>query len=147
MLYIPLQVFSGDLLAPTYSDPNNLDHLLARSEFKHRGFFFERSLAGGHEHPPFGLMRECLANTPEKRPTTLYEAIAELLEAIAELLEAIAELLEEVESERNGELEVKIALQVSLSPVSWWVQRSDTACCTLFSERGGREGQDTGEER
>ena len=84
-------MFPGDLLAPTYSDPNNPDHLLARSEFERRGPYtalLERSLAGGREHPLFGLVRECLANTPERRPTT------------AELLSS----LEEVEREMDGGL-------------------------------------------
>ena len=79
----PLQVFPGDLLAPTYSDPNNPDHLLARSEFERRGPYtalLEKSLAGGPEHPLFGLVRECLANTPERRPTT-----AELLSSLEEV--------------------------------------------------------------
>ena len=42
----------------------------------------------GREHPLFGLVRECLANTPERRPTT------------AELLSS----LEEVEREMDGGL-------------------------------------------
>ena len=40
----------------------------------------EKSLAGGREHPLFGLVRECLANTPERRPTT-----AELLSSLEEV--------------------------------------------------------------
>ncbi|XP_064407550.1 traf2 and NCK-interacting protein kinase-like isoform X2 [Halichondria panicea] len=82
-LFSLTQVFPGDLLAPTYSDPNNPDHLLARSEFERRGTYtalLERSLAGGREHPLFGLVRECLANTPERRPTT-----AELLSSLEEV--------------------------------------------------------------
>ncbi|XP_064389621.1 traf2 and NCK-interacting protein kinase-like isoform X5 [Halichondria panicea] len=90
-LFALTQVFPGDLLAPTYSDPNNPDHLLARSEFERRGPYtalLKRSLAGGRKHPLFGLVRECLANTPERRPTT------------AELLSS----LEEVGREMDGEL-------------------------------------------
>ncbi|XP_064407368.1 uncharacterized protein LOC135352121 [Halichondria panicea] len=82
-LFALTQVFPGDLLAPTYSDPNNPDHLLARSEFERRGPYtalLERSLAGGREHPLFGLVRECLANTPERRPTT-----TELLSSLEEV--------------------------------------------------------------
>ncbi|XP_064407312.1 serine/threonine-protein kinase TAO3-like isoform X3 [Halichondria panicea] len=82
-LFALTQVFPGDLLAPTYSDPNNPDHLLAHSEFERRGPYtalLERSLAGGREHPLFGLVRECLANTPERRPTT-----AELLSSLEEV--------------------------------------------------------------
>ena len=68
-----LQVFPGDLLAPTYPDPNNPDHLLARSEFERRSTYtslLEKCLAGGREHPLFGVVRECLSNNPERRPTT-----------------------------------------------------------------------------
>ncbi|XP_064389641.1 uncharacterized protein LOC135337608 isoform X2 [Halichondria panicea] len=82
-LFALTQVFPGDLLAPTYSDPNNPNHLLARSEFERRGPYtalLEKSLAGGCEHPLFGLVRECLANTPERRPTT-----AELLSSLEEV--------------------------------------------------------------
>ncbi|XP_064407277.1 uncharacterized protein LOC135352075 isoform X2 [Halichondria panicea] len=82
-LFALTQVFPEDLLAPTYSDPNNPDHLLARSEFERRGPYtalLERCLAGGREHPLFGLVRECLANTPERRPTT-----AELLSSLEEV--------------------------------------------------------------
>ncbi|XP_064389639.1 uncharacterized protein LOC135337607 [Halichondria panicea] len=82
-LFALTQVFPRDLLPPTYSDHNNPDHLLARSEFERRGPYtalLERSLAGGREHPLFGLVRECLANTPERRPTT-----AELLSSLEEV--------------------------------------------------------------
>ncbi|XP_064389628.1 traf2 and NCK-interacting protein kinase-like isoform X5 [Halichondria panicea] len=90
-LFALTQVFPGDLLAPTYSDPNNPDHLLARSEFERRGPYtalLEKSMVGGREHLLFRLVRECLANTPEKRPAT------------AELLSS----LEEVGREMDGEL-------------------------------------------
>ncbi len=30
----------------------------------------DKSLPGGHGHPLFGLVRECLSNIPERRPTT-----------------------------------------------------------------------------
>ena len=68
-----MQVFPGSLLPPTYHDPNNPDHLLARSEFERRNVYIshlERSLVGGREHHLFGVVRECLANNPERRPST-----------------------------------------------------------------------------
>ena len=43
---------------------------------------------GGREHPLFGVVRECLANNPERRPTT------------SDLLSS----LEEVETETEGGL-------------------------------------------
>ncbi len=30
----------------------------------------DKNLLGGHGHPLFGLVRECLSNIPERRPTT-----------------------------------------------------------------------------
>ena len=67
-----MQVFPGDLLSHTYPDPNNPDRLLGRSEFERRSEYtskLEKKL-GGQEHRLFGVVRECLANNPERRPTT-----------------------------------------------------------------------------
>ena len=66
-------MFPGELLSPTYPDPNHPDHLLARSEFERRSVYtsqLERSLVGGREHLLFGMVREYLGNNPERRPTT-----------------------------------------------------------------------------
>ena len=73
--YHPLQVFPGDLLSPNYPDPNNPDRLLARSEFERRSVYTSHlkkklDLMGGREHRLVGVVRECLANNPERRPTT-----------------------------------------------------------------------------
>ena len=68
-----VQVFPGELLSPTHPDPNNPDIILARSEFERRRTYtalLERGLVGGCEHPLFVLVRECLSNAPERRPTT-----------------------------------------------------------------------------
>ena len=70
-----MQVFPGNLLPPTYFDPNNPDHILGRSEFERRSVYTTRlekrlDLVGGREHHLFGVVRECLANNPERRPTT-----------------------------------------------------------------------------
>ena len=69
------QVFPGDLLSPTYPDPNNPDRLLGRSEFERRSVYTSHlkkklDLMGGREHRLVGVVRECLANNPERRPTT-----------------------------------------------------------------------------
>ena len=69
----PIQVFPGDLFSPTHPDPNNPDIILARSEFERRRTYtdlLERGLVGGCEHPLFVIVRECLSNAPERRPTT-----------------------------------------------------------------------------
>ena len=69
----PIQVFPGELLSPTHPDLNNPDIILARSEFERRHTYtvlLERGLVGGCEHPLFVMVRECLSNAPERRPTT-----------------------------------------------------------------------------
>ena len=70
-----MQVFPGNLLPPTYFDPNNPDHILGCSEFERRSVYISHlekrlDLVGGREHYLFGIVRDCLANNPERRPTT-----------------------------------------------------------------------------
>ena len=69
------QVFPEDLLSPTYPDPNNPDRLLGRSEFERRSVYTSHlkkklDLMGGREHRLVGVVRECLANNPQRRLTT-----------------------------------------------------------------------------
>ena len=71
MTYCLLQVFPGDLLEPNYANPNNSDQLVARTEIEYRGEFFERlegSMLGG-QHPCVQLTKDCLHNSPSRRPT------------------------------------------------------------------------------
>ena len=67
-----LQIFPGDLLEPTYSDPDNQDNLLARSEVERRQVYIDqldRKLPDCGHHPLVQLVKRCLKNTPSQRPT------------------------------------------------------------------------------
>ena len=66
-------MFPGDLLEPTFPDPDNPERLVARSEVERRGVYFEQlenSLLRGEQHPFVRLVKQCLHNTPSQRPTT-----------------------------------------------------------------------------
>ena len=67
------QVFPGALKSSTYPDPANAERILARSEIQRREDFLsklEQLLAGGSRHPMVALIRQCLHNTPDRRPNT-----------------------------------------------------------------------------
>ena len=68
-LFATIQVFPGDLLTPTYHDPETLQ-VKARTELQRR----ERYIATldemfGKEHALVVFIKECLAYEPVKRPT------------------------------------------------------------------------------
>ena len=66
------QIFPGKLLEPTYSDPENQDNLLARSETERRQIYInqlERKLPEYGHHPFVQLVKHCLKNTASQRPT------------------------------------------------------------------------------
>ena len=66
-----LQVFPGDLLEPTYPNPDHSDQLLPRSEVERRGEYFEQlegTMLGG-QHPCVLMTKQCLHNSPSRRPT------------------------------------------------------------------------------
>ena len=66
-----VQVFPGDLFEPNYTNPDNPDQLVARSEVERRAEYFDlldgRML--GRQHPCVQLTKECLHNTPSRQPT------------------------------------------------------------------------------
>ena len=67
---IPPQVFPDDLLPHTYPDPQNPSRLLGRSELERRGDYMtilHHQL--GESHPLVELVKQCLHNDPEFRPT------------------------------------------------------------------------------
>ena len=76
-------MFPGDLLEHNYPDPNNPRQLLARSEVDRRGTYFEyleielRRSAG---YPLVGVIKQCLENIPEERPTA--EQLVRVLEGL-----------------------------------------------------------------
>ena len=66
-----LQIFPGKLLEPTYSDPNNQENLLARSEVERRHVYIDqldRKLPDYGHHPFVQLVKHCLKNTASQRP-------------------------------------------------------------------------------
>ena len=81
-----LQVFPGTLLSHNYEDPQNPDHLLARSEVERRKEYIQplhRQL--GEEHPLVQLVHQCLHNTPARRPSA--EELLEQLETVKAQIE------------------------------------------------------------
>ena len=67
-----LQIFPGELLEPTYTDPDNSERLVGRSEVDRRQQHFSRldsKLIGGQSHPCVLLIKDCLRNNPLRRPT------------------------------------------------------------------------------
>ena len=73
----------------TYPDPNNPRELLARSEVKRRGNYIERLEIQLHRqsagYPLVGVVKQCLANIPEERPTA--EQLVRVLEGVKEDIE------------------------------------------------------------
>ena len=64
-------MFPGDLLEPNYSDPDDSEHLLGRSEVERRGQYFEHIEQSmlGRQHPCVLMTKQCLHNSPSRRPT------------------------------------------------------------------------------
>ena len=78
-----IQEFPGDLLEPNYPEPNNPRQLLARSEVDRRGNYFERlerKLQESAGYPLVGVVKQCLENVPEERPTV--EQLVTVLEGM-----------------------------------------------------------------
>ena len=67
-----IQIFPGDLLEPTYSDPDNCGRLLGRSEVERRQNYIEQledNFLRGGRHPFVQLVKRCLKNNPSDRST------------------------------------------------------------------------------
>ena len=82
----PFQVFPGSLLPCPYEDPQNPDHLLARSEVERRREFIQllhRQLP--EQHPLVQLVHRCLHNTPARRFSA--EELLQQLEAVRAQIE------------------------------------------------------------
>ena len=79
-------MFPGSLLPHNYTDPQNPDHLLARSEVERRRDYIQ-PLHGqlGEEHPLVQLIHQCLRNTPARRPSA--EELLQQLEAVRAQIE------------------------------------------------------------
>ena len=84
--YFLLQVFPGNLLPHNYADPQNPDHLLARSEVERRRDYIQPlHVLVGEEHPLVQLVHQCLHNTPARRPSA--EELLQQLEAVRAQIE------------------------------------------------------------
>ena len=82
-----IQIFPGDLLEPTLTDPDNRGRLLGRSEVERRQKYFEQledNFPRGGRHPFVQLVKRCLKNDPSDRPTT-EEVIASIEEMKADV--------------------------------------------------------------
>jgi len=76
-----LQEFPGSLLPSTYADPENPDHLLARSELERRRDYIQPLYSqSGEQHPLVQLVHQCLRNNPARRPSA--EELLQRLEAV-----------------------------------------------------------------
>ena len=75
-------------MEPNYPDPNNPRQLLARSEVDRRENYFERlerKLQESAGYPLVGVVRQCLENIAEERPTA--EQLVRVLEGMKEDIE------------------------------------------------------------
>ena len=72
-MLLVIQTFPGDLLEPTYMDPEDRHRLVARSEVERRRQYIgqlESKLPSGDHHPIVQLVKRCLHNDPSERPTS-----------------------------------------------------------------------------
>ena len=105
-------MFPGDLLEPNYSDPNNPRQLLARSEVDRRGTYFEHleiELRRSAGYPLVGVVKQCLENIPEERPTA--EQLVRVLEGLKGDIEGMCGELTIVDAVRQ----VKTAMALKKS--------------------------------
>ena len=97
-----MQEFPGDLLEPNYPDPSNRGRLLAYSEVERRGKYFdslERKLQESTGYPLVGMVKQCLENVPEERPTA--ERLVTVLEGMREDIEGPCGKLATVDAVRQ----------------------------------------------
>ena len=100
-------MFPGTLLPPNYADPQNPDHLLARSEVERRRDYiqpFHGQL--GEQHPLVWLVHQCLHNTPARRPSA--EELLQQLEAVKDQIEGPYGQIVKVDMEKVRLLREKV---------------------------------------
>ena len=116
-------MFPGTLLPCPYEDPQNPDHLLARSEVERRNEYIQ--LLHGQlpeQHPLVQLVHQCLHNTPARRPSA--EELLQQLEAVraqiegpyGQLVKVDMEKLRMVRTLREKDTEIE-HLQVGIASV------------------------------
>ena len=110
-------MFPGDLLPSTYPNPDNSDQLLARSEVQRREEYIDQlhTQLGGAEHSLAQMVKQCLHNSPSRRPSA-EEVLGQLEgmrthEHLSKL--EVLRVVEEKEREKQdlqGQLEVSVFL-------------------------------------
>ena len=97
-MYFP-QRFPGDLLPSTYVNPDNRVEIRGRSELERRGRHIGLLEAMVISHHPalVELVKECLNNDPDRRPTT------------DDLLARLQKMREEVEGEYGYPVKLDMA--------------------------------------
>ena len=129
-------MFPGDLLEPTYTEPEGGGRLLARSEVERRGQYIEQlgyhlpKSHGGQEHPFVQLVKRCLENEPSDRPSS-EELVAALKEMKGDIdgpygeisrADAVSEVVMK-RALRNREVEVREKTAERSSEKSIEIQR------------------------
>ena len=82
-----LQLFPSDLLESTYTESDNSEVVLARSEVERRREYIElleKEFNDGEHHPLTQMIKQCLQNAPSRRPTT-EQLVTELKELKADI--------------------------------------------------------------
>lgn len=96
-LFIVLQEFPGNLLPYTYPDSSNPERILARSEIERRKIYVDQCVAKlGNKSPIMYLLRRCLSDVPQNRPTA-----AQILDTLVERKTAEEHVYEEFRKKMN----------------------------------------------
>lgn len=96
-IFVLEQVFPGDLLPSTYYSPNNLASIQARTELERREVYIEKlETRCGATIALVELVKQCLQNIPEHRPST------------EELLIRLQGMRVEVEGEYGGPIKLDL---------------------------------------
>ena len=120
-------MFPGSLLPHNYADPQNPNHLLARSELERRRDYIQ-SLHGqlGEQHPLVQLVHQCLHNISAQRPSA------------EDLLQQIEAVRAQIEGPYGGQLKkvdvVKVGMMKALREIESLqeqVQQLEEVCVNL----------------
>ena len=105
-------MFPGDLLPHNYPNPDNPDQLLGRTEVQRREEYIDQlhTQLGGEEHPLAQLVKQCLQNSPSRKPSA-EEVLGQLEEMRAQIQDPHEQLTKlemmRLLTEMEGELREK----------------------------------------
>ena len=88
-------MFPGDLLEPNYTDPNDPEQLMARTEVERRQCYFDQL----REETLVPLIKSCLHNSPLRRPSA--EQLVTALEGMKDIIEGVYGELATVDAVRQ----------------------------------------------